>query len=561
MTGAEGSERSSTSSDRSSFSAAGQKLRLKIPARSRLNKFISKTLLPSFLGGEDSASHNETSAIPAVAYPAVEAPEASQSRGNVYNIPESTCTRIPSDSRSLLSVPTTTRNRPRAESSVSDLAESLTGLSLWASHSSASIYESVKTTISNKVVSETESGVAFNDDDDEDYEKYNEHAKDPFSLLPSEVLIEVFSSLSPADVSVCMQVSKVWNEFASSTIVWRRQFQNNRFWQTVDDLPQDLDWTALFKTRLELEKRWRKGQVTAKVLAGHSDSVYCVEFDEDVIITGSRDQSIKIWDAAGGKLLKTLPESDDLAHTGSVLCLCKDDRIMVSGSSDTSCIIWDLKKYKPIIQVFRHNQGVLDLSMDSNHIVSCSKDSTLCVWDRTSSDYRLKHRFRGHVGPVNAVQLHGDLIVSGGGDATVRIWSISQRTLVMELKGHSRGLACIQVSPCGNKIISGGNDNMVRIWDIHTGQCLHLLEGHKSLVRSVFVFNDKIISASYDQTIKVWDLETGKLVSDLEGWHGSWIFSAKGDCKRIISSSLGIKPVILDFSHGLSQYYLDLIKA
>lgn len=262
-----------------------------------------------------------------------------------------------------------------------------------------------------------------------------------------------------------------------------------------------------------------------------------------------------------GKLLKSLPEMDDIAHTGSVLCLCKDDRIMVSGSSDTSCIIWDLKKYKPIIQVFRHNQGVLDLSMDSNHIVSCSKDSTLCVWDRTSSDYRLKHRFRGHVGPVNAVILHGDLIVSGGGDATVRIWSISQKTLVKELKGHSRGLACIQVSACGNKIISGGNDNMVRIWDIHTGECLHLLEGHKSLVRSVYVFSNKIISASYDQTIKVWDLETGKLISDLEGWHGSWIFSAKGDCKRIISSSLGIKPVILDFTNGLPQYYLDVIKA
>lgn len=378
---------------------------------------------------------------------------------------------------------------------------------------------------------------------------------DPLHHLPSEILLEIFSYIFHSDVISCMQVCKSWSAFASSNRVWKNQYYKDKIWSTVADLPSDLNWIALYQTRYQLDRRWEKAQVTAQALPGHSDSVYCVEFDQKYILTGSRDRTIKVWDAATTKLLKTLPDQNsNYVHTGSVLCLTTDDRIMVSGSSDSSCIVWDLKKYKPVIQVYRHNQGVLDLSMDENHIVSCSKDSTLCVWDRKDPSFSLKHRFHGHVGPVNAVQLYGDLIVSGGGDATVKIWSISQRKLVREIKGH-RGLACIQIS--NGKIISGGNDNTVKIWSF-SGECIRVLNGHRSLVRSVHTFSDKIISASYDQTIKVWNL-SGKLIADLEGWHGSWIFSAKGDCKRIISSSLGIKPVILDFTDGLSAYYLDLI--
>ena len=91
--------------------------------------------------------------------------------------------------------------------------------------------------------------------------------------------------------------------------------------------------------------------------------------------------------------------------------------------------------------------------------------------------------------------------------------------------------------------------------------CLNVLEGHTDLVRSMHIFSNKMITGSYDQTIRVWDVYFGETIREFKGWHGSWIFSAKADSRRIISTSLGIKPVILDFGHDLNQEYLDFIKA
>lgn len=45
----------------------------------------------------------------------------------------------------------------------------------------------------------------------------------------------------------------------------------------------DQDWKAMLKARKELNSRWSNGKAFAIYLEGHTDSVYCVQFDEYVI--------------------------------------------------------------------------------------------------------------------------------------------------------------------------------------------------------------------------------------------------------------------------------------
>ena len=144
------------------------------------------------------------------------------------------------------------------------------------------------------------------------------------------------------------------------------------------------------------------------------------------IITGSRDQTIKVWDIHTAACIKTLgyghtetptalvpapgnaiagarTSSISTAehHSASVLCLQFDDEILVSGSSDHTCIIWSLPSYTPLQRLRHHTAGVLDVCFDKKHIVTCSKDTTICVWDRKTGG--LLRQFTGHCGPVNAV--------------------------------------------------------------------------------------------------------------------------------------------------------------
>jgi len=146
-----------------------------------------------------------------------------------------------------------------------------------------------------------------------------------------------------------------------------------RWETTASPAPLSLDWKALYKTRLDVEARLANPDrpPTLLKLLGHTEAVYCVEYDGETIITGSRDKTICVWNIRNSKpkLKMTLT-----GHQASVLCLQFDHTgYMVSGSSDATVIVWDLtaEPESRITEVLReHRGGVLDIKMDSTWIVS-----------------------------------------------------------------------------------------------------------------------------------------------------------------------------------------------
>ncbi|KAJ2078554.1 hypothetical protein H4R24_004393 [Coemansia sp. RSA 988] len=303
------------------------------------------------------------------------------------------------------------------------------------------------------------------------------------------------------------------------------------------------DWGYLFQQRLELDRHWRKGIADIQVLEGHADSVYCVQCDHEKIVTGSRDRTIKIWDAETMQCLRTMT-----GHTASVLCLKYNDSALVTGSSDATIIVWDWETGKPRLRLTSHAAGVLDVAFNEDHIVSCSKDCTIKVWRRDSG--KLLRTMAGHRGPVNAVQLHGNRIVSASGDSLIKMWDLKTGELIRTFTGHTRGLACVQFD--GRTIVSGSSDQLIKIWDANTGRCKQTLRGHKDLVRTLhFDGGRRAVSGSYDQTIKVWDIVTGECTLDLKDVHTSWVFDVQFTASRIVSTSQDQKIVIWDFAKGL----------
>ncbi|KAF5858518.1 hypothetical protein ETB97_004314 [Aspergillus alliaceus] len=430
---------------------------------------------------------------------------------------------------------------------------------------------------------------------------------DPVIYLPPEVMSHVFTYLDPQSLMQCEMVSRTWSEQASSRHIWRHVFRHTYGHRRPGGIPKknrsaglgktlpDQDWKRMFLVRRALENRWKEGKAAAIYLHGHKDSVYCAQFDEDKIITGSRDRTIRVWDAhypwpcrkiigpppgdvagigpvnnpsqqSSGKPpflticppptlsagITTPVEQTSEYHSASVLCLQFDDEIMVTGSSDYTCIVWDIQNdYKPIRRLEGHRAGVLDVCLDSRYIVSCSKDTTVCVWDRHTG--ALIKRLVGHRGPVNAVQLRGDLIVSASGDGVAKLWNITSGHCVKEFHSKDRGLACVEFSDDARTILTGGNDQVIYQFDANTGEMVNELKGHVGLVRSLHLdsVGQRIVSGSYDMSVKVFDAETGELSIDLPGWTTSWMLSVKSDYRRIVATSQDSRAVIMDFGYGL----------
>ncbi|RDL40467.1 WD40 repeat-like protein [Venustampulla echinocandica] len=429
--------------------------------------------------------------------------------------------------------------------------------------------------------------------------------------LPVELAIQILARLDHLSLIKTSLVSKMWNRVSSSSHIWREAFirEKSKTYAMSHPVPlgaglglpavsPDHDWKDLYRTKHELEQNWAEGDFEAIYLHGHTDSIYCVQFDEYKIITGSRDKTIRVWDmktyactliigppnaaedcnimtGEEGKPVHYATMSPDdtpitqstplaitypIHHNQSILCLQYDENILVTGSSDSTCIVYDIKdNYRSTKRLVHHAAAVLDLAFDERYIVTCSKDVSICVWDRESG--ALLKQLRGHAGPVNAVQMRDNMIVSCSGDFKVKLWNIDTGKNIREFTGHNKGLACSQFSDDSKYIASAGNDQMIRIWDANTGECRHEIEAHDNLVRSLHIdsISGRLISGSYDQDIKVFDMETGNQLLNLPNWHSSWVLSAKSDYRRLISTGQNPKILILDF--GLKIKGIDKLES
>ena len=209
-----------------------------------------------------------------------------------------------------------------------------------------------------------------------------------------------------------------------------------------------VNWRHIYHQRHILANNWKYGVYNARDFVAHDEAVYCLQFDEDQIITGSRDSKVKIWCLTTGALKHTLT-----GHSASVLYLQFIGNKLITGSSDHTMILWDLATFQITRRFIGHSESVLHLCFDKNVLVSASKDRTIKIWD--IHDGTLMRTLVGHSAAVNSVQFSLRYIVSGSGDRCVKVWSMETGEIVRTLTGHTRGVACIYYK--GDTVISGSS--------------------------------------------------------------------------------------------------------
>jgi DNA-binding beta-propeller fold protein YncE len=281
-------------------------------------------------------------------------------------------------------------------------------------------------------------------------------------------------------------------------------------------------------------------------LQGHTGSVRSVSFSPDGrrIVSGSMDNTLRLWDAATGKPIGSPLQG----HTEPVsVAFSPDGRRIVSGSMDNTLRLWDAVTGKPIgspLQGHTNSVWSVAFSPDGRRIVSGSEDNTLRLWDAVTGK-PIGSPLQGRTGSVFSVAFSPDgrRIVSGSEDNTLRLWDAATgKPIGSPLQGHTEPVISVAFSPDGLRIVSGSEDNTLRLWDAVTGKPIGSpLQGHRSVVISVAFSPDgrRIVSGSGDNTLRLWDAATGKPIgSPLQG-HTGWVVSVafSPDGRRIVSGS------------------------
>ncbi len=282
-------------------------------------------------------------------------------------------------------------------------------------------------------------------------------------------------------------------------------------------------------------------QFNKNTFKGHTGFVNSVAISRDGkrIVSGSADNTLKVWDAATGREIHTLK-----GHTKPVLCVAfsPDDKRIVSGSQDRTLKIWDAHNGVAIYTLKGDTLEVtcVAFSPDGKRIVSGGKDNTIKLWD-INKGIEI-HTLKGHKHVVTGVAFSpdGKRVVSSSYDNTIKLWDADKGTATHSFSTETEWVYSVAFSPDGKRIVSGGSENTIKIRDADKGLEILSLNGHTQWVTSVAFSPDgkRIVSSSYDKTIKVWDADKGVETRTIKGHLlpvTSVVFSPDG--KRIFSGS------------------------
>uniref|UniRef100_A0A8C4QN38 Beta-transducin repeat containing E3 ubiquitin protein ligase n=1 Tax=Eptatretus burgeri TaxID=7764 RepID=A0A8C4QN38_EPTBU len=331
----------------------------------------------------------------------------------------------------------------------------------------------------------------------------------------------ILSYLDARSLCAAELVCKEWYRVISDGMLWKklieRMVRTDSLWRGLSERrgwgmylfrnwpsgggpPPNSFYRGLYPKIIEdidmIESNWRCGRHDLKKIQCRSESskgVYCLQYDDQKIVSGLRDNTIKIWDKQTLECKKVLT-----GHTGSVLCLQYDDKVIITGSSDSTVRVWDVCSGEMVNTLIHHCEAVLHLRFTNGLMVTCSKDRSIAVWDLASpTDISLRRVLVGHRAAVNVVDFDDKYIVSASGDRTIKVCPCVRRSPCLYDRFHIR------------RCINFGNIRVVCASSVSC-QCNSLpqplsLQEHSGRVFRLQFDEFQIVSSSHDDTILIWD--------------------------------------------------------
>ena len=314
----------------------------------------------------------------------------------------------------------------------------------------------------------------------------------------------------------------------------------------------------------------RHRTVLARLTGGHTAAVRAVAVGPNhLVVSGSLDGSVVLWDYAKAKELKVLrPKPEKTGpHDYRVesVAISPDGSVVAVSARERPTELWRLPDGAPLGTLADQGDNLtrVAFSPDGTRLVSAAPVPTtpadqvvtlwevatrtvlkrspalpekaqsvayspdghtiaiaselmadVALWD-TGTD-RLSF-LKGHTQTVRQVAFSpdGTRLVSGGFDEFAIVWDVQRQLAITRLFGHSSELYTVAYTPDGRTIATGSRDRQVLLFDAAEQP----FTGHVNRINGVAVSPDGklLASASKDTTVIVWETATRRPVKVLTG--------------------------------------------
>lgn len=300
-------------------------------------------------------------------------------------------------------------------------------------------------------------------------------------------------------------------------------------------------------------------------LRHHLDSVrsLCLNDDETVLISGSDDGTIKLWDlnkissqislgGMGGSNNDRSPIPITFrGHLASVNCCCiiPNTSTLITGSFDTNIYGWKLPLNGTILmemeslstlrqfEMKQHTDIIWDIVSHYSEplITSISADNSCKIYNLNQEELVLNYRFNDKL--INNKYIGQTSLKwnNYSGDQKLCISTISGHVILFDIEKQCiiSDVVDSKYNYCINRIYSDDgilnetsliysacDDSRVRLFDMKSNKCIISQKVHTDSVTSMVVHSSSssILTSSHDCRLRVWDFKGNKFscVQDLE---------------------------------------------
>ncbi|XP_078104269.1 kinesin-like protein KIF21B isoform X1 [Sander vitreus] len=246
------------------------------------------------------------------------------------------------------------------------------------------------------------------------------------------------------------------------------------------------------------------------VAEGHSKPVLCVDATDELLFTGSKDRTCKMWNLVTGQEIVTLK-----GHPNNVVSVKYCPASCLVFSVSTSYIkVWDIRDSAKCVRTLTSSGQVV------------SGDACAGTTTRTIT-------FAQGECQINQIALNpsGSVLYAAAGN-TVRMWDLNRMQGMGKLTGHIGSVMCLTVGQSllgKDQVITGSKDHYVKVFDVtegtmgNVGPAHNFEPPHYDGIECLAVQGDVLFSGSRDNGIKKWDLEQQELTQQIPNAHKDWV--------------------------------------
>lgn len=264
------------------------------------------------------------------------------------------------------------------------------------------------------------------------------------------------------------------------------------------------------------------GSDVIAVLKGHTDTVDAVAISPNgkLIATGSFDKTVKLWDAATGKELRTY--GGDQGHKGQVLGVAfspKGDQLATCGTDNTAKV-WDVPVNFPVETIATTGAATrVTVSNDGKTFAVAGADGIIKVFPKGEAKGALE--LKGHVGAVVGLAYsgNGQVLVSAGADRTLRFWNPSNGKPTGSSITGTADITDLGVNSNGSTAFTATADGALKFWQMPQSAGPKEPPAAKTAIATLYVSADgaTAIYATTDKTATLFGTSNGKSAGSYTG--------------------------------------------